>query len=172
MSDFWVFGYGSLIWKPGFEVIKKERATLYGLHRSFCVYSWVHRGTQERPGLVLGLDKGGSCHGMAMLASGNSRNEVIDYLRERELVTDVYVECWRKARLNNGEVVNALVYKADPNHPQYSKGLSLDQQTIIVRHSKGKSGNNVDYVKNTVSALKEVGIQDRSLEYIDKKLCT
>lgn len=170
MSDFWVFGYGSLIWNPGFEVLKKERAVLHGLHRSFCVYSWVHRGTQENPGLVLGLDKGGSCHGMAMLAPGKSRDEIIDYLRARELVTDVYLECWRKVRLTNGEQVSALVYRADQNHKQYSCGLSLDEQTKIVRKSQGKSGHNVDYVKSTVSAMKEVGIRDRSLEYINNKL--
>ncbi len=170
MSDFWVFGYGSLIWNPGFEVIRKERALLYGLHRSFCVYSWVHRGSQESPGLVLGLDKGGSCQGMAMLTAGNLRNQTIDYLRARELVTDVYLECWRKVRLQSGEQVDALVYKTDQDHPQYSKGLSLDQQTKIVQRSKGKSGNNIDYLRSTVAALKDVGIQDHSLEYIDAKL--
>jgi cation transport protein ChaC len=170
MSDFWVFGYGSLIWNPGFEVIKKERAQLFGLHRSFCVYSWVHRGTQENPGLVLGLDKGGSCQGMAMLAPGINRDEIIDYLRARELVTNVYLECWRKVRLQSGEHVSALVYRADQNHPQYASGLCLDTQTDIVRKSQGKSGHNVDYVKSTVSAMKENGIRDYSLEYIDAKL--
>jgi len=170
MSDFWVFGYGSLIWNPGFEVIKKERAQLYGLHRSFCVYSWVHRGTKENPGLVLGLDRGGSCQGMAMLALGDKRDEIINYLRARELVTDVYLECWRKIRLQNGEQVSALVYRADQDHQQYASGLSLDTQTEIVRQSQGKSGHNVDYVKSTVSAMKENGIRDHSLEYIDAKL--
>ena len=170
MSDFWVFGYGSLIWNPGFEVLKKERAKLFGLHRSFCVYSWVHRGTQEKPGLVLGLDKGGSCHGMAMLAPGHSRDEIIEYLRVRELVTDVYLECWRKVYLASGEQVLALVYRADRTHQQYASGLCLDTQTEIVRNSKGKSGHNIDYVKSTVAAMKKNGIQDHSLEYIDARL--
>ncbi len=170
MSDFWVFGYGSLIWNPGFDVLKKERAMLHGLHRSFCVYSWVHRGTQANPGLVLGLDKGGSCQGMAMLAPGKKRNEIIDYLRARELVTDVYLECWRKIRLSNGEQVSALVYRADSSHQQYASGLCLDRQAEIVRNSQGKSGHNADYVKSTVSAMKEHGIRDHSLEYIDARL--
>ena len=170
MSDFWVFGYGSLMWNPGFDVLQKERALLYGLHRSFCVYSWVHRGTRENPGLVLGLDRGGSCQGMAMLAPGHSREEIIDYLRARELVTDVYLECWRKVRLQTGEEVKALVYRADSSHPQYATGLDLDTQTGIVRNSKGKSGHNVDYVKSTVEALNEQGIRDHSLEYINAKL--
>jgi len=159
-----------LIWNPGFDVIKKERGLLYGLHRSFCVHSWVHRGTQEKPGLVLGLDKGGSCQGMAMLAPGHARDEIIDYLRGRELVTAVYLECWRKVYLKSGEAVSALVYRADRAHPQYATGLDLDRQTEIVRHSEGKSGHNIDYVKSTVSALKEQGIRDHSLEYINKKL--
>lgn len=170
MSDFWVFGYGSLIWNPGFEVLRNERAILHGLHRSFCVYSWVHRGTQEKPGLVLGLDKGGSCQGMAMLAPGHKREEIIDYLRARELVTDVYLECWRKVRLNTGEAVSALVYRADQNHQQYASGLSLDTQVEIVRNSQGKSGHNVDYVKSTVSAMQKHGIKDHSIEYIGVKL--
>lgn len=170
MSDFWVFGYGSLIWNPGFEVLEKERATLYGLHRSFCVYSWVHRGTQTDPGLVLGLDRGGSCQGMAMLAPGKSRDEIIDYLRARELVTDVYLECWRKVHLGNGRQVSALVYRADQSHQQYASGLELDAQTEIIRNSQGKSGHNVDYVKSTLSAMKEHGIRDNSLEYINTKL--
>jgi len=170
MSDFWVFGYGSLIWNPGFEVLDRRKATLHGLHRSFCVYSWVHRGTQEKPGLVLGLDKGGSCHGMAMLAPGHSKEKIIDYLRARELVTAVYLECWRKVRLDDGQQVRALVYRADQTHPQYAKGLCLDRQTEIVRKSKGKSGHNVDYVKSTARALQQHGIRDQGLEYINQRL--
>lgn len=170
MSDFWVFGYGSLMWNPGFEVLRKERGALYGLHRSFCVYSWVHRGTKESPGLVLGLDKGGSCRGMTMLAPGHAREDIINYLRARELVTSVYIETWRKVRLITGEEVKALVYRADNSHPQYASGLSLDRQVDIVRGSQGKSGHNIDYVKSTVSALKEQGIRDHGLEYIDAKL--
>lgn len=172
MSDFWVFGYGSLIWNPGFEVIEKQKATLFGLHRSFCVYSWVHRGTQENPGLVLGLDKGGSCKGMAMRAAGSCRDEVIEYLRARELVTNVYLECWRKVHLQNGKAVSALVYRVDQTHQQYASGLCLDTQTNIVRVSKGKSGHNTDYVNSTVLALKEQGITDHGLEYISQKLST
>lgn len=170
MRDFWVFGYGSLMWNPGFEVLRQERGTLYGLHRSFCVYSWVHRGTQEKPGLVLGLDRGGSCRGIAMLAPGHAREDIISYLRERELVTNVYLECWRKVRLVGGDQVSALVYRVDTSHPQYATGLSLDVQTNIVSNSQGKSGHNVDYVKSTVAALKEQGIRDHGLEYIDRQL--
>jgi len=170
MSDFWVFGYGSLIWKPGFEFIERKRARIHGLHRSLCIYSWVHRGTKENPGLVLGLDRGGSCSGMAMRVAADQRDEVIDYLRARELVTSVYLECWRKINLESGERVSALVYRVDQTSPQYTHGLSLDHQTEIVRKAVGGSGHNTDYVQSTVAAMRREGIKDGALEYIDSKL--
>ena len=171
MVDFWVFGYGSLIWNPGFEVLESRKAKLFGLHRSLCVHSWVHRGTQENPGLVLGLDHGGACKGIAMKASGKQRDEIIAYLRSRELVTNVYLECWRKVVLSDtGESVQALVYRADRTHEQYAKGLTLDAQAQIVARSKGGSGMNRDYVISTVQAMRNVGIHDAGLEYINQKL--
>ena len=164
MSDFWVFGYGSLMWNPGFLFVEKQKATLFGLHRSLCIHSWVHRGTREKPGLVLGLDSGGSCHGMALKASGNQRDDVIDYLRERELVTNVYIECWRNIQLTSGETVPALVYRVDRGHEQYAKGLSLQQQAEIICASRGKSGLNIDYLENTISSLRRSNIRDGTLE--------
>ncbi len=170
MSDFWIFGYGSLIWNPGFEHVERQKATLHGLHRSLCIYSWVHRGTRENPGLVLGLDHGGSCHGMAMRAPGEKRDEVIDYLRARELVTSVYLECWRKVVLANGEIVEALAYRVDQTSPQYARGLSLDRQADIIQTARGGSGHNTDYVTSTVEAMRREGIRDRQLEYINAKI--
>ena len=170
MGDFWVFGYGSLIWNPGFEFADKQTATLHGLHRSLCIHSWVHRGTKEAPGLVLGLDSGGSCKGMAMKVRAKDRDKVINYLRARELVTNVYLECWRHIRLTSGQRVPALVYRVDRDHPQYAKGLTLNEQTEIVRHAKGGSGPNNEYVLSTVKAMHDAGITDRSLEHICKLL--
>jgi len=170
MSDFWVFGYGSLIWNPGFSFLERQPATIHGLHRSLCVYSWVHRGTQESPGLVLGLDKGGSCKGMAMRSSQADRQAIIDYLRRREQVTAVYLERWRKIVLTSGETVSALVYVVDQSSPQYAKGLSLDDQAEIVRHARGGSGLNPDYVANTVEAMRKEGLRDRQLEHIHTKV--
>ena len=100
MSDFWVFGYGSLMWRPGFAFVESVTAHLAGEHRALCVYSWVHRGTPEQPGLVLGLDRGGSCRGVAFRVDGGRRDEVVAYLREREMVTSVYREVWRTIRLD------------------------------------------------------------------------
>jgi cation transport protein ChaC len=166
MGDFWVFGYGSLIWNPGFDLIERKRATLYGLHRSLCIRSWVHRGTKENPGLVLGLDLGGACSGVAMRVSEKNREPVIEYLRARELVTSVYLECWRNVSLETGKTVSALVYRADRNHPQYARGLSIPEQIEIVKQSSGGSGHNSDYVRNTVKAMREQKITDRVLEAI------
>lgn len=170
MSDFWVFGYGSLMWNPGFESLEKCKARVMGLHRSLCVHSWVHRGTQEKPGLVLGLDTGGSCSGIAYRVAGENRDPVIDYLRKRELTTNVYLEVLRKIVLQNGREVEAVLYRVDRSHPQYAHGLSVDEQTHIVRHAVGGSGKNPEYVINTVACMRDIGIRDRNLEQISDAL--
>ena len=99
MGDFWVFGYGSLMWRPGFAHTETRRARLHGFHRSLCVWSHIYRGTRERQGLVLGLDRGGSCVGLAFRVPSELREEVLAYLRDRELVTSVYLERMLPIRL-------------------------------------------------------------------------
>ena len=166
MGDFWVFGYGSLIWNPGFEPVKSCPAKLYGLHRSLCIYSWVHRGTREAPGLVLGLDKGGSCYGMAFKVDGERRTSVIKYLRERELVTNVYKEAWRQIKFDDGSTILALTYIVDRANPQYCGKLGMQRQIEIVSSAKGNSGHNIEYVTKTVNHLKAIAIRDHNLEKI------
>lgn len=166
MSDFWVFGYGSLIWNPGFSHAEARPAKIYGLHRALCIHSWVHRGTQSRPGLVLGLDQGGSCQGMAFRVLAKRRNEVIAYLRERELVTNVYKESWRQIHLDDGKVVKALTYIVDNAHPQYAGQLDPVLQTEIILSANGKSGPNCEYILKTVEHLGSISIVDRRLEDI------
>jgi glutathione-specific gamma-glutamylcyclotransferase len=170
MEDFWVFGYGSLMWNPGFEVLERRPAKMHGVHRALCVHSWVHRGTQDRPGLVLGLDRGGSCHGVALRAPGKARNEIIDYLRARELVTRVYEEKWRAAILGNGSKVMALTYLVDRMHEQYAGRLADSEIAEIVHTSHGKSGANREYVLNTLLHLRESGVNDPHLEAVGKLL--
>ena len=170
MSDFWVFGYGSLIWKPGFEFMAEQKAMLEGWNRCLCVYSWVHRGTEQSPGLVLGLDRGGTCHGLARLVSGEKRQQVIDYLRERELVTNVYQETWVEIILEGGKKVEALTYIVDQSHRQYASSHSLDELVTMIKRSEGKSGTNIDYVCSTVSSLKALDIEDKLLDEIVIKL--
>ncbi len=170
MSDFWVFGYGSLIWRPGFEFRQEHKAVLYGRHRALCIHSWVHRGTRQAPGLVLGLDRGGSCSGLARLVDAGKRDAVIAYLRERELVTNVYRETWVRIKLEDGRKVDALTYVVDPGHPQYASGMSEDEIIERVRRAEGQSGANVDYVRSTVRSLGELGLRDRTLERLCRRL--
>lgn len=170
MSDFWVFGYGSLMWNPGFDHIASQQALLHGAHRSLCVYSWVHRGTQEAPGLVFGLDRGGACRGMAYKVSSGKSETTIDYLRAREQVTMVYVEAWRKITLQTGETVKALTYLVDRRHPQYAGALPLQDQLSIVLKAVGKSGRNPEYVLNTATHLGELGIRDHNVSWLASQL--
>ncbi|WP_192251506.1 gamma-glutamylcyclotransferase [Mesorhizobium silamurunense] len=177
MGDFWVFGYGSLIWRPGFAHVETRRARLYGYRRSLCVYSFVHRGTRERPGLVLGLDRGGSCIGLAFRVPGDLRNEVLSYLRERELVTSVYLERSLDVRLDGngaagtgGGTVEAVAYIVDRAHEQYAGGLDANHAAKVVRGAVGQSGRNEDYVLSTVEHLKALGIRDHWLEEVGRRV--
>jgi cation transport protein ChaC len=174
MSDFWVFGYGSLMWRPGFAHRERVPALLAGAHRSLCIYSWVHRGTRERPGLVLGLDHGGSCRGVAYRIDGGMREDVMAYLRQRELVTAVYRETWRAVRLLDAgnRTVRALAYVADQSHAQYAGRLPREALLDHVRDAKGRSGDNAAYVINTASHLRELGIRDATLEWLAGALCS
>lgn len=168
MGDFWVFGYGSLIWRPGFAHTETHRARLFGFRRALCVYSWFHRGTEERPGLVLGLDRGGSCVGLAFRVPGELRDEVVAYLRERELVTQVYLERTLSVRLDSGDRVPALCYIVDRSHRQYAGNLDEAEAAAIVNGAVGQSGANEDYVRNTVQHLEALGIRDHWLEKVAK----
>ncbi len=125
-EDLWVFGYGSLMWRPGFEFLEKRPARLNGAHRALCVISHFHRGSPEKPGLVLGLDRGGSCRGIAFRVAAKNRDLVIQYLREREQVTSVYLEKFRLVDLLDGDRarVSAVCYLVDRGHVQYSGVLT------------------------------------------------
>jgi cation transport protein ChaC len=171
MDDaFWVFGYGSLMWNPGFSHRRSLRGTLRGAHRSLCVYSWVHRGTEERPGLVFGLDRGGACRGLAFEVDPADRDPVVAYLREREQVTSVYIETLRPVRLEDGRVVRALTYVVDRAHRQYAGRLPHATMIDIVRHAAGRSGRNPDYVRSTAAHLLQLGIRDPGVEALVREL--
>jgi cation transport protein ChaC len=171
-DDLWVFGYGSLMWRPGFAFLEQRPARLNGVHRALCVISHVHRGTPEKPGLVLGLDRGGSCRGIAFRVANKNREQVIEYLREREQVTTVYLEKYRLADLLDGDRarVSAVCYLVDRGHTQYSGAMSLEEQLVFVKRGHGKSGANPDYVLATVDALRSLGIRDRGLEWLAERL--
>src|SRR5450755_4564103 len=143
-GDLWVFGYGSLMWRPGFDYIERVPARLIGEHRALCVYSFVHRGTPEKPGLVLGLDRGGACRGIAFRVAATKRAETVAYLRAREQVTSVYREVMRSVWLQSDarQRVSALTYVVDRGHVQYAGRLSLIEQFRLVQQGHGRSGNN------------------------------
>jgi cation transport protein ChaC len=168
MGDFWVFGYGSLMWRPGFAHIETRRARLNGYRRALCVYSWVHRGTEQRPGLVLGLDRGGSCVGLAYRVPGELSEEVVAYLRARELVTSVYLERTLPVRLAGGGVVEALCYTVDRTHRQYAGSLDPVAAAATVSGAAGVSGANEDYVASTIAHLEALGIRDHWLEEVGR----
>ena len=165
-----VFGYGSLMWNPGFPHRGVVKGRLSGAHRSLCVYSWVHRGTQERPGLVFGLDRGGACVGLVFEVAPADADAVVAYLREREQVTSVYLETVRPVRLETGETVPALAYVVDRRHPQYAGRLPHAEMVDIVRHAEGRSGRNPDYVRATAAHLRDLGIRDRGVEALVAEL--
>ena len=160
----WVFGYGSLMWRPGFAFLDRRAATLHGRRRAFCIYSVHHRGTYERPGLVLGLAPGGAVRGMAYRVADADWPEVYAYLREREQPTETYVEAAVFVRLAGGERVKALTFLSDVAHPQWAGALTLQRQAELITGAVGLSGRNEDYLADLVAHLREEGIRDRSME--------
>jgi len=169
-ADLWVFGYGSLMWRPGFAFAEKQIATVRGYHRALCVYSHVHRGTPEAPGLVLGLDQGGSCKGMAFRVPAAAAADTIAYLRQREQVTLVYRELRLPARLADGRGVTALSYAVDRRHIQYAGRLDRRELERLVRQGQGVSGANPDYVRATHAHLAQLGISDATLDWLVRRL--
>ena len=167
-GDLWVFGYGSLMWRPGFDFVEQAPARLIGEHRALCVFSWDHRGTPEKPGLVLGLDRGGACRGIAFKVEAAKRAATIAYLREREQTTGVYHEVMRSVWLDNDarKRVSALAYVVDRGHVQYAGRLSLQEQLHFVRQGHGRSGANRDYVLSTVEAIEAEGFRDPQLHQL------
>ncbi|HSF94138.1 MAG TPA: gamma-glutamylcyclotransferase [Thermohalobaculum sp.] len=173
-GSFWVFGYGSLMWRPGFEVAEARLARLDGYRRAFALTSVHYRGTPEFPGLVLGLDwaPDAACTGMALRVAAREAEEVRHYLSERELVSRAYFEVLHPVTLlcdGNGETpgqgarVEAICYIVDRTHPQYAGGMSLDEKAAIIRQATGPTGSNRDYLLNTVAHLRELEIDDPEL---------
>ena len=169
-DDLWVFGYGSLMWRPGFRFVEQHRAQLHGYHRSLCIFSHVHRGTPAAPGLVLGLDRGGRCRGIVFRVVAEDAEATIAYLREREQATAVYLERQVWVHLEDGRRVPALTFVADRRHPQYAGRLPEADLMRLVRQGVGLSGANPDYVRATHEHLMEIGVSDPILAKIAEAL--
>lgn len=169
-GDIWVFGYGSLMWRPGFVFEERELATLRGHHRALCVYSHYHRGTAANPGLVLGLDYGGTVRGLAYRVSAPHVADTVRYLREREQVTSVYLERIVPVTVGSGHVVRAVTYTVDRTHHQYAGRLDRAELLRLVRQGQGASGKNPDYILNTVALMHELGLDDPTLRWLAAEL--
>ena len=165
-TPLWVFGYGSLIWDPGFPVAERRIATLNGWHRSFCMRSIHHRGTVENPGLVLALDRaeGATCTGVAFLVAPGHEAATLSALRERELVSSAYLELTLPVFTDAGQL-DALTYVIDPDHPQYCH-LDREEQARIIARAHGGRGANRDYLWSTAAHLADLGIGDPDLEWL------
>jgi cation transport protein ChaC len=164
----WVFGYGSLLWNPGFEVAESVIGTLPDYARSFCMRSIHHRGTVADPGLVLALDHqlGEACEGVALRVVPGQETETLAYLRERELISSAYVEKKLSVQLSDGREVTAVVYVIDEAHVQYCGGLPLEEQAQIMARAVGGMGPNTEYLYNTAEHLLSVGLHDPALEWL------
>ncbi len=168
----WVFGYASLLWNPGFRVAEQRLAVLKGYHRSFCMSSIHHRGTEEEPGLVLALDEldGASCHGLALRVPDEDIPETVAYLRDRELISSAYVERLLPLEFEGGGEVTALAYVIDPGHVQYVAGMSLEDQARTIATAVGGRGANTEYLWNTADHLRELGVEDADLEWLSARV--
>ena len=167
-EDRWVFGYGSLMWRPGFPFIERRTALLHGRRRAFCIYSVHHRGTYERPGLVLGLAPGGTVRGVAYRVAAAEWPEVYAYLREREQPTETYFEAWSELKIDGNGRAQALVFLSDMKHGQWAGALTLEQQAELIAGASGLSGRNIDYLRDLVLHLREDGVRDHAMEALLK----
>ena len=168
----WVFGYGSLLWNPGFPVAAQHLAVLNGYARSFCMRSIHHRGTEAAPGLVLALDAmaGAACEGLALAVAEGQETATLDYLRERELISSAYLEKTVSVQLQDGTEVTAVTYVIDADHVQYCGGLPLEEQAQIIAQAIGGRGANTEYLYNTAAHLTQIGLHDADLDWLQARV--
>jgi len=171
-DGFWVFGYGSLVWQPGFDYVERRIARLDGYVRSFCMWSIHHRGSEAKPGLVLALDEAedGACDGVAFFVDAAHAVKTLADLRERELISSAYLEVVREVAFEDGARVPALAYVIDPDHVQYTGALPLEQQAQVIAKAVGGRGPNAEYLYNTAAHLAEIGLADRELEWLSERV--
>lgn len=165
----WIFGYASLMWHPGFPFLEAQPALLRGYHRALCVYSTRYRGTPEKPGLAMGLDRGGSCKGRAFLLAGADVPKVMDYLYEREMDTNCYAPKFLNVKLDDGRTVKAYHFLVRHDHEQYTGKLSIDDAVKLVCAGVGPKGTSIEYLQNTLDHLDKLGIVEGPLHEICEK---
>ncbi len=176
-EDVWVFGYGSLMWNPLFHYAEQRPATLRGFHRRFCLWSVTSRGTRERPGLVLGLDLGGSCHGVAYRLSADHAPQELKLLWNREMVLGSYSPRWVRveaapcaASHGCAQELRALVFTVNREHPNYAGRLPLDDVAAALGAASGHLGSSAEYLFRAVEALAAHGLRDAYLENLRRRV--
>lgn len=168
-SDLWVFGYGSLIWRPEFDYLEARPGTVQGYHRALCMWSRVNRGTPEHPGLVFSMDHGGQCDGRAYRIAARRIPDTMRALWRREMPSGAYIPRWLPCETPGGSL-SALAFTMDRKDPSYVPGLSIEQILHIVRTSHGRYGPCSEYVLQTAQALEAAGILDPQLATIARAL--
>ena len=163
-GDLWIFGYASLMWRPGFRCSEKSAGRVHGFHRSFCVYSTRYRGTPEQPGLVMGLCRGGSCWGVAFRVPSARVSRVLANLWRREMRNRVYEPRFVRVQVRGGREVRALAFVADPAHRQFAGDLSIARTARLIAQGRGERGRNVDYLSYTLAHMHELGVSDPHLD--------
>lgn len=168
---FWVFGYGSLLWNPGFTPTHSVKACLHDYHRSFCMLSIHHRGSEDDPGLVLALDAqaGARCTGVAFQVPEDEEDAVLAMLRERELISSAYYEDTVTLVTDAGDTIAALAYIINPDHVQYCQ-FNLEKQAQMIAHAVGGRGPNTEYLFNTANHLNKLGIKDDDMDWLDGRV--
>lgn len=160
--DLWIFAYGSLIWMPEFDFVERRKARVYGHHRALSMWSTVHRGTREVPGLVLALVTGGSCWGVAYRIECHQAERALEQVWHREMPIPVYDPCWLKAHTDQGPVC-ALAFTLSRHSPHFTGELSDERMRKTLQTARGGRGTTAEYVRNTHEHLREWGIQDAHL---------
>jgi cation transport protein ChaC len=171
-GGFWVFGYGSLLWRTGFAYAQRRLAVLEGYRRNFCMESHHYRGTPEKPGLVLALEEaaGECCHGLAFQVAPGNGKEVLAYLRGRELISDAYLEVVRPVTLDDGARVEAVCYVMNLSHHQYRRGITAGEQIEMILQARGSAGPNTDYLFSTAETLLALGIEDAAIAELAREM--
>ena len=168
-DDIWVFGYGSLIWNPAFHFERTEQAILYGYHRAFCLWTPLGRGSPENPGLILGLERGGSCHGMAFKLHKDQIEEELDVVWAREMPTGSYVPTWVKLR-SGDKTLHAIAFVICRDQPRYACKIPIETVARSIATAEGPLGTCSDYLFNTVDALDKMNVPDRYLHKVRNRV--
>lgn len=163
----WVFGFGSLIWNPAFHYAERRTAHVHGFHRQFCLWAKAGRGSPERPGLMLAIERGGSCHGVAYRIAPESVRSELDVLWRREMLTGAYRPVWVAARTPQG-IAHAITFAANRSHERYVRGLDVHETARLLDTGAGPLGTCCDYLFDTVEHLRALGIRDKRLEVLER----